>query len=121
MSLPVDIKRGSRKVSISGRMNRKVAIYTVTATTDSQGGGTEAEALTRTVWGAVEPMTGSKALQYGQLTNGKPYTITIIKPSDLTITEANYLIVESKTLAIHSVIEIELDGKYLEIIAYEKV
>lgn len=120
MSLNANIKRGSRKTSTLGRFNRKVDIYTVTATSDSQGGATESGAKTRTVWAAVEPLTGTRAKEYGQIASGKGYKITMIKPSDITISEANYLIYDSRTLAIHSVISIEEEDFYLEIIAEEK-
>ena len=120
MALSPNIKRGSRKFSTLGRLNRKVAIYTVTETSDSQGGATESGSLTRTVWANVEPLTGTRAKEYSQITSGKGYRITMIKPSDITISEGNYLIYDSRTLAVHSVISLDEEDYYLEIIAEEK-
>ena len=115
----VDQKRPGKN-SVLGRLNRKVAIYTVTATSDSQGGATETDTLTRTVWASVEPLTGSRAKEYSQIVSGKGYKITMFKPSDLTISESNYLVFDSRTMAIHSVISKDEDDRFLEIIAEQK-
>ena len=120
MSLPINKKRGGRVLSVLGRMNQKLSLYAVTVTTDSQGGGTEAGSLVRSVWGAVEPITGNKRLEYAQEVNGKPYKVYISTVSDLTITESHYIVWGSKTLYIHSVVDYDEDNRFLEITAWEK-
>jgi len=118
--IPINNKRGGRNSAVLGRLNRKVAVYTVTATSDSQGGATEGGTLTRTVWANVEPLTGNRAKEYSQIVSGKGYKIIIQKPSDLTVSEANYLIYDSRTMAIHSVISLDEENRFLEIIAEQK-
>ncbi len=116
----LDIKRPGKKASTLGKLNRKVGIYTVTETSDNQGGASEANALTRTVWANVEPLTGSRAKEFSQIVSGKGYRVTMIKPSDLTITEANYLVFDSRRMEIHSVISVEEEDRFYEIIVEEK-
>ncbi len=116
----LDKKRPGKKASTIGRLNRKVDIYTVTDTPDDQGGGAESNALTRTVWANVEPLTGSRAKEYSQIVSGKGYRVTMLKPSDLTITEKNYLVFDSRRMEIHSVISVDEEDRFIEIVAEEK-
>ena len=109
-----------RNITSIGSFNQKVSIYSITETTDSQGGVTETGVLEKTTWAKIEPMTGSRALEYGQLTHGKPYRILMRRRKDLTLNENYYLVYGSKTFRIHSVVNIEEADSFLEIIAYEK-
>jgi SPP1 family predicted phage head-tail adaptor len=109
-----------RNIDSIGSFNQKVSIYSITETLDNQGGVTEAGVKQKTTWAKIEPMTGVRALEYGQLVHGKPYRVLIRKRKDIAINENYYLVFGSKTLWIHSVINLDEADKFLEIIAYEK-
>ena len=106
-----------------GQMNQTLIIKSVNPTTDSGGGMTEGTPTTvATIWANIIPLTGSRALEFAQITNGKPYDITINYPiGDFTIDETNILTFDSRTLTIHSVVQIDESLKQYKIIAYEKV
>lgn len=109
-----------RNIASIGSFNQKVTIYSITESSDSQGGASETGVSEKTTWAKIEPMTGVRALEYGQLVHGKPYRILMRQRKDLTLDENYYLIFGSKTLRIHSVVNIEESDRFLEIIAYEK-
>ena len=107
-----------------GRMNKKIIIKTVDTASDGFGGNTEDGTFTTiaTVWAKVKPLTGFRALQFGQIVGNKPYEIEFnYQKSNFTVNEQNVLEFESKNFAVHSVIEINEDRKIIKILAYEQV
>ena len=106
-----------------GHLNNKLIVKSVNPTTDSGGGATEGTPTTvTTIWCNIKPMTGNRALEFAQITNGKPYEIVINYPiGDFTIDETNILTFDSRILTVHSVVQIDESLKQYKIIAYEKV
>lgn len=106
-----------------GQMRQKITVSSVNPTTDSGGGATEGTPTTVvTCWAKVMPLTGRRALEFAQITNGKPYEITVNYTfGDYTINELNIITYDSRTLTVHSVVLIDESLEQYKIIAYEKV
>jgi len=73
-----------------------------------------------TVWAYVKPMDGKQAFDFQQITSHKPYVITINYREDITIDNTTILEYDSRSLTVHSVIDIGEGSKQLKIICYEK-
>ena len=104
----------------TGRMDTYVTVQTSTTATDGIGGSIPTQATERTMWINLTPMTGFRELQYHQLVNGKPYSFKANYPEDFTFNETCLIIYGSKTLHIHSIININERTHYAEGVAYEK-
>jgi len=105
-----------------GEYNKRVAIWSTTLTTDSMGGSTESTpaSATATVWARVEPMQGSRQLQYAQITGMQGYAFTFPYRSDVTIDYTNYLVFGTRKFQITSILDTDEANKELIILAYEK-
>lgn len=71
------------------------------------------------MWAKVTPMTGSRALNAGQILNGKPYEIQVRYRDDVTIDEDLTIDWNGKRIAIHSVVEQDAAGTILLITGQE--
>ena len=96
--------------------------FTASGTTPTKWTNSSVVNKVITIWANVIPMTGNRALEFAQITNGKPYEIVINYPiGDFTIDETNILTFDSRILTVHSVVQIDESLKQYKIIAYEKV
>lgn len=78
-----------------------------------------AETEIATMWAKVTPMTGSRALNAGQILNGKPYEINVRFRDDVTIDEDLIIDWNGKRIAIHSVVDQDAAGTILLITGQE--
>jgi SPP1 family predicted phage head-tail adaptor len=103
-------------------LDRLITIQQENQTRDSMGGQTVAFEDLFETWCKMEPMKGTKLLQYQQIREGYPYLITMRKNLDNAVTAKNRIkyVKENETLIldIHSVVEIEERGFWLELVAF---
>jgi len=103
-----------------GKMDSYVDVQNPSTTADNIGGLTTTHASARKMWMRLIPLAGYRALQYNQIVNGKPYDFECIYPQDFTLSEKSLIIYGSKTLHVHSVINIDEHTRTARGIAYEK-
>lgn len=84
-----------------GRLNKRAALQSATATTDGQGGRAKVWATFATVWALVEPLSGREALNAAQVTATYSTGVTIWYRADVSVKQR--LVVEGRTLQIDSV------------------
>lgn len=77
------------------------------------------ETIVATTWARVRPMTGTRALNAGQILNGKPYEIQVRYRDDVAIDEDLIIQWGAKRIAIHSVVEQDAEGTLLLITGQE--
>jgi SPP1 family predicted phage head-tail adaptor len=77
------------------------------------------EGALASMWAKVTPMTGSRALNAGQILNGKPYEIQVRYRDDIVIDEDLTIQWGNKRIAIHSVVEQDAEGTLLLITGTE--
>lgn len=70
-------------------------------------------------WAKITPMSGNRALNAGQILNGKPYDIQVRYRGDVLISEEMAISWNGKRLAIHSVIDQDAANEVFSIVAYE--
>jgi SPP1 family predicted phage head-tail adaptor len=105
-----------------GEFNQRIAIWNTTLTSDSMGGTTESvpTVALMTVWARIEPMTGTRGLDYAQVTGFQGYTFTMNYRSDIAINYTNYIMYNSRKFQITSVLNPTEGDTELQILAYEK-
>lgn len=103
-----------------GRYNVLLSIYAETDAGDGQGGGAVTESKTGESWAHIEPMTGQRAVELGELLHTQPYLIFMIYRDDITIDESSILKSGSRTFVVHSIGNIEERDQVLTIIAKVK-
>lgn len=103
-------------------LDRLITIQQENRTRDTMGGQTSVYEDLFETWAQIEPMKGAKLLQYQQIRSGYPYLIMIRKNLDNTVTERNRIKYckenEELILDIHSVVELNERGFWLEIVAF---
>ena len=102
-------------------MREKVTIKSVTNTSDGQGGKTEALSAGNAMWAKVEPLTGTRAMEYQQLTGSQGYIITMNYRDDITIDQTSILSWNSKTLTVHSAKMDDENRRQIIILAHNKI
>lgn len=103
-----------------GELKDKITVKSVTLSDDGQGGSTETLTTTASMWSKVEPLTGSRALEFQQITGSQGYTITFSYRGDIDISTKSVIEYNSETLSIHSVRMIDENRKQFKILAYNK-
>lgn len=96
-----------------GKYNRRITFRTISATTETISD-------LATVWAAVETLKGGRLLVYEQLQMGAWYEITTPYRSDITVTPGDPLTYESRTLTVHSIVDIDEQHQEWLIYAFEK-
>lgn len=87
-----------------GTLRDKVTVKQNSVAADGLGGQLPyVNGSVTTTWAKVLEMTGRRALEYGEIVNGKPYDIWIRKRSAFALDETYTLVYDSKDLTIHSV------------------
>ncbi len=99
-------------------MKYKVAIQSVTQTSDSQGGFTEAWATDATVWASIEPVKAYERFQAAKMETPVSHKITIRYRSGVTTKKR--ILWGSRVLDIKGVINVKEQNAFLEITALEK-
>jgi len=97
-----------------GGMNTPVSYQELTTTPDGAGGTTGTWATKFTFMAEVKPMSGYRRLEYSQIIKGNPYQITTHYRTD--ISAKGRLIVNGTEIAIHSVVNVGMQNKVIEII-----
>jgi len=106
----------------TGEYKERIAIWNTTTTSDNIGGKTESTpaAALGYCWAKVIPMTGTRALDFAQITGFQGYTFTIPYRSDITIDTTRKIVYSGRTFQIQSVLPPDEARKELIILAYEK-
>ena len=102
-----------------GSRNRYIEVKTAKETPDTIGGRTTVFSSAKKLWAKIRPLTGSRALEYGQLGTNKGYEIEVPYFSEIQITEKSIIIYSRRTLVIHSVIDAGEGNRTKIIIAFE--
>jgi len=103
-------------------LDKLITIQQENATRDAMGGQTAVYEDLFETWCKIVPMRGAKLLQYQQIRDSYPYMITMRKNLDNAITSKNRIKYtkenEDLILDIHSIVEVEERGFWLEIVAF---
>jgi hypothetical protein len=97
-------------------------------TDDEAGGSSEESEFVRKIAIELEPIQGSRADQYSQIIDGKPFLIKTRYQKDLfsrqgesnTLVKDYFFKKDSRELFIHDLLNVEEDSRYLEILSWEK-
>ena len=101
------------------KYRKRLTVSRMTETGDGIGGVTEVAADTGTAWAAVKELSGSRALEYNQVVEGKIYEIRTRCRTDITIDNKSIFTYKSRTLYVHIITTDDLDKEFL-IIAHSK-
>lgn len=110
------------------RLSSVWALYQLTEVDDEAGGTTETEEYVKAVHLDVSPLQGSRADQYSQIIDGKPFVIKMRYTKELTVsggesdelTKNFFFLKDGRRLFIHAITNMNEDNRYLNIIAWEK-
>jgi SPP1 family predicted phage head-tail adaptor len=92
----------------AGQLRSKITIQTATLATDSRGGQTRTWATTATVWGRIEPVTGSELFLQGIEKERRTHRVTMrSRTLDPQLTR---LVHDSRTFEIVSIQNPRLTG-----------
>jgi len=97
-----------------GGMNTPVSYQELTTTPDGAGGTAGTWKTKFTFMAEVRPLSGFRRLEYSQIVKGNPYQITTHYRDDVSF--KGRLLVNGTEIAIHSVVNVSLKNKELEII-----
>jgi SPP1 family predicted phage head-tail adaptor len=104
----------------TGEFKHWIKLLANTPTQDPNNGDLiSAESTVAEMWAKVTPMTGSRALNAGQILNGKPYEIQVRYRDDVSIDEDLIIQWGTKRIAIHSVVDQDAAGTILLITGQE--
>ena len=107
-------------MSRPGKLKRRIQIQEATQVDSALGGTDTTWTTTRTTWAAVEVTTGTRALEYLQAKNERPYTVTLRQDVDINPNQ-NRILYGSRILIINSVEVDEDKYKYQIVNASEKI
>ncbi|MFC6998069.1 head-tail adaptor protein [Rufibacter roseus] len=97
----------------TGEHRHRIGIYRDTVTVAGNGNTEGVRELVIEMWAKVTPLTGSRALNAGQILNGKPFEVEVRNPAPLEITEKMLVVWNGMTITIHSVVEKDARGEVL--------
>lgn len=97
-------------------MRDPLALKLVTNASDGEGGYTATVSTIKTIWGNVEPLKESRALDTKQLEYTRAFKI--ICRYDATIDNKKLIEYRGENLTIHSAVDIGGLKQFMEIIAY---
>ena len=109
---------GSKKANYvdANTMYSEIGLYVPTITADGQGGYTTTYALLETVFGDFRPMDESRKLMDAQITYTRAAKVFI--RYDVTITNNYKILAEGETYVIHSLMDVENQFRFYEILMY---
>ena len=107
------------------RLSSMWDLYQVTEVDDEAGGTEETAEFVKKVHVSITPMQGSRADQYSQIINGKPFNVKMrytneLTGDDSTVTKNYYFQKGTRKLFIHDLTKVNEDNRNLDIIAWEK-
>ncbi|MFH1731833.1 MAG: phage head closure protein [Planctomycetota bacterium] len=88
---------------LAGQLRHRVALQAATSAQDSYGEAIKTWATVKSVWGRVEDLTGRELLLAQQVQSEATVRVTIRYPSGTTLTSANRVVADGRTLEIVSV------------------
>lgn len=104
----------------TGQFKHRITLIHNEPTQDPANGDLiSSETAVADMWAKVTPMTGNRALNAGQILNGKPYEVQVRYRDDVVIDEDKMIQWAGKRLAVHSVVDLDASGTILQIMAYE--
>ena len=110
-----------RRTKNIGKFLKKVTAQDFTTTSDGAGGLTQTWADTHTFFVDIEPQTGREALEAEQLIGKKPYKMTARYSSEVAgLTNETRIKFVDRYFNIHSIINLNEENEFLEIIAWEE-
>lgn len=103
-------------------------LYQLTEVDDESGGTEETHDFVKKVHINVRPLQGSRADQYSQIIDGKPFIIRMRFTNELIssngesnqVTKNYFFQKDSRKLFIHDLTNLSEDNRHLEILAWEK-
>lgn len=106
---------------VIGQFDKYITIQAQSRTSDGAGGWSNTYSDLHTLWADIIPATGTEALQQEQLLGKKPYTITARYSSELAgIDNQNRVKWGTRFFNIHSVINLNEEGEFVEMLAFEE-
>jgi len=107
-------------MSRPGKLKQRIEIYESSLTRDNLGGYTNEWVSIATTWASVEVVTGTRALEFLQAYNGRPYTITMRQDIDIN-PNTTKIVYRGRDLIVSSVEPNEDKFTYQVVIATEKI
>lgn len=106
----------------SGKLNRRLKIYSVTRVSDGVGGYTETPVLQKETWANVMPLSMRETLLYGMEVGVRAYKVTIRLDENYAIDQNYYFLYtdrfgNEKELRVVSVLDVEESGRTMTILA----
>ncbi len=99
-----------------GGMRHRITIQAETTVTDNGGGFSSSWQDVAEVFARIAPLSGYERLSFGKVETGVSHRILIRHRPD--VSAASRLVSGGKTYHIHSVINVNGDSEYMEILAY---
>ena len=104
-----------------GQLNRRITyVKAGTAASDGIGGVNVTAGDSVTTWARVQPMNLAEALRYGLADGSKGVTITMYYEQGKNVLQGSDITYESEVYRVKSVIEVDEEKVYCQIIAYGK-
>jgi len=97
-------------------LKERITIVSYTVASDGEGGTTQTQSTTNTVWGQLTPLSQSRALNEMQLAFNKAVRVYVRYPC--VITTDDKILFDGEYYTIHSILDIDNQHQYLKIIAY---
>lgn len=101
-----------------GKLNKRIALYTVTRVADGMGGFTETPVKVKDTWGMIRPLSAREVLNYGLELGERNAEIKIY--FDGEIDQSNYIVFGSRNYRIRSVINPMEYGMEYQLICTER-
>ena len=111
-----------------GRYRRTWDLYQLKLTDDEAGGQTEVEEFVKKVQVTLNPIQGTRAVQFSQIIDGKPYTMDLRFTEELLSSNGSTKQIKKdyffksgdRELIIHDVMNVNEDSKFLQLLVWEK-
>jgi SPP1 family predicted phage head-tail adaptor len=101
----------------AGDLNRRITLQQPVEATDAEGAITVTYTTLRTVWAAIDALTGNEVFLAGQIEAMRPVTITIRYQSD--VSPRLRIAYGSRVFQIRSVRDVEEKHRELELLCEE--
>jgi len=110
-----------RRTKNIGKFLHKVTAQDFTTTGDGAGGLTQTYSDTHTFYAEIEPQTGREAIEAEQLLGKQSYKFTTRYVSELAdLDNESRLKFGTRFFNIHSVVNLNEENEFLEIVAWEE-
>jgi SPP1 family predicted phage head-tail adaptor len=108
------------KIKQISKFRQRIELWKINTTDDGQGGATSADVLLCELWGSFKPLTGTRAINYKQLTNDVGYQLTLRYRTNQIDTENNYIKYNDVEYQFDEIINIDERREFIECILRSK-